>query len=181
MSTYELMDILKKIFCSCHRCIKYYIQHDKNPIQFDQPVTQNLSHIDFEKNRKQDDDNIDIDDVKETVLTRSKLVYGQFHNFVNYFAEIGGFEAIIDFLKYETENQDDKIPLDMITLLTLPFRNCNEIFSPTFAQNFVKSVKEIIINRLNNMSEKELKEIDKETVGHILYNLKDFLTLALSE
>jgi len=27
---YELFDILRKIFCSCHRCIKYYYFYDKN-------------------------------------------------------------------------------------------------------------------------------------------------------
>lgn len=31
------------------------------------------------------------------------------------------------------------------------------------------------------MSEKELKEIDKEVVGKVLGDLKDFLTLHLSE
>jgi hypothetical protein len=31
------------------------------------------------------------------------------------------------------------------------------------------------------MSEKELKEIDKEVVGKVLNDLKDFLTLALSD
>jgi hypothetical protein len=31
------------------------------------------------------------------------------------------------------------------------------------------------------MSEKELKEIDKESVGRMLFDLKDFLNLALSD
>lgn len=31
------------------------------------------------------------------------------------------------------------------------------------------------------MSEKELKEIDKESVGRVLNDLKDFMTLALTE
>jgi hypothetical protein len=37
------------------------------------------------------------------------------------------------------------------------------------------------MNRLRNMSEKELKEIDKECVGRTLLDLKDFLNLALSD
>lgn len=37
------------------------------------------------------------------------------------------------------------------------------------------------MNRLKNMAEKELKEIDKESVGRVLLDLKDFLTLALSD
>ncbi len=94
---------------------------------------------------------------------------------------MGGFDAIIDFLKIETENPDDRIPLEMFSLMTLPFRNCNEIFSPTFANHFVQSVRDIIMNRLRNMSEKELKEIDKESVGLMLLNIKDFLNLSLNE
>lgn len=65
--------------------------------------------------------------------------------------------------------------------MTLPFRNCVEIFSPTFAQHFVKSVKDIVVNRLKTMNEKELKEIEKESVGRVLNDLRDFLTLGLNE
>lgn len=102
-------------------------------------------------------------------------------NFINIFAEIGGFDAIIDFLKYESDNADDKIPLEMYSLMTLPFKNCIDVFSPTFAQHFVNSVKDIVVNRLKTITEKELKEIDKESVGRMLNDLKEFLTLALTE
>jgi hypothetical protein len=53
-------------------------------------------------------------------------------NFVNVFSEIGGFDAIIDFLQKGNE-QEDKIPIEMIMYLTQPFRNCNGIFSSTFS------------------------------------------------
>jgi hypothetical protein len=36
-------------------------------------------------------------------------------NFLNIFAEIGGFDAIIGFLKIGNESQDDKMPIDLIT------------------------------------------------------------------
>lgn len=54
-------------------------------------------------------------------------------NFINYFAQIGGFDAIIDYLKIGNE-QEDKIPLEMISQVTSPFRNCNSIFAPTFSE-----------------------------------------------
>lgn len=91
--------MLKKIFCSCHRCIKYYLLHDKEPIKFENSITQTFDHVIFEKNRKKDEEDYDIDEVKETIVTRKNIVYGQFMNFVNYFSQIGGFEAIIDYLK----------------------------------------------------------------------------------
>jgi hypothetical protein len=37
------------------------------------------------------------------------------------------------------------------------------------------------MNRLRNMTEKEVKEIDKESVGRMLLDLKDFLNLVLSD
>ena len=37
------------------------------------------------------------------------------------------------------------------------------------------------MNRLKNMSDKELKEIDKESVGRLLADLKDFLSLSMSD
>ena len=94
---------------------------------------------------------------------------------------MGGFDAIIDFLKIETEVADERIPLEMFSLMTLPFRNCNEIFAKTFANQFVLSIRDIVMNRLRNMTEKELKEIDKESVSFMLLNLKDFLTLSLDD
>lgn len=75
-SAYELMDILKKLFCCCHRSIKYYIHNDKNPVNFDHPVTVKMDHINFEQNRKIDDDNIEIDEIREAVVNRKSLVFG---------------------------------------------------------------------------------------------------------
>lgn len=55
------------------------------------------------------------------------------------------------------------------------------MFSKQFSAYFVTAVKDIVFHRLRNMSEKELKEIDKEVVGRVLNDLKDFLTLHLSD
>ncbi|CDW78729.1 UNKNOWN [Stylonychia lemnae] len=180
-SGYELMDILKKLFGCCHRCIKFYIENDKNPIQFENPVTKSYAGIDFEIRRKSPDDLTDVEDIREQIMNRKGIEYGQFMNFINYFAELGGFDAIIDYLKVGSETSEDKIPLDIITMMTSPFKNCNEIFSPTFAQKFVFNVRDILISRIRNISEKELKEIDKEIIGRVLNDLKEFLTLFLNE
>jgi len=102
-------------------------------------------------------------------------------NFINYFAELGGFDAIVDYLKLGSESTEDKIPLDIITMMTLPFKNCNEIFSSTFAQKFVFSIRDIVVHRIRFMTEKELKEIDKEIIGRVLSELKEFLILFLNE
>lgn len=102
-------------------------------------------------------------------------------NFLNYFAELGGFEALITALKAGADTQDDRMPLEMISLLVSPFRQCNIIFSKAFAEYFTKAVREILVQRLQNLSEKELKEIDKESVTRVLNDLKDFFTISMSE
>ena len=69
----------------------------------------------------------------------------------------------------------------MISLLTSPFRTCNSIFAPNFSGHITKQVKDILVYRLNNMTEKELKEIDKESISRVLTELKDFLTLSMND
>lgn len=113
-------------------------------------------------------------------MHRKNQVYGQFINFINHFAHIGGFDAILDILR-AGKDSDEKLPLDLISSFTTPFRNCNSIFSPAFSKSFVFEIKEIVLQRLKNMSEKELKEVDKEVVGRVLSDLKDFLSIGMSD
>jgi ubiquitin carboxyl-terminal hydrolase 9/24 len=42
-------------------------------------------------------------------------------------------------------------------------------------------VKEVVVTRLKNMTEKELKEIDKESVGRVLNDLRDFFYPSMNE
>lgn len=128
--------MLKKIFGGCHRCIKYYLLNDKPYSPLVNPITNDYSDINFEENNVQDEDVIDNDKVKENIFNRKNIVHGQLANFLNYFAGQGGFIAIIDFLKCGNEAQEDKIPLDLISLVVSPFRTCNTVFSQAFASQF---------------------------------------------
>jgi len=73
------------------------------------------------------------------------------------------------------------MPLDLISLIVAPFRTCNSLLSEKFSKVFTNYVKEIVNQRLLSMTEREIKEIDKESVSQVLKSLKDFLTLAFSE
>jgi ubiquitin carboxyl-terminal hydrolase 9/24 len=178
---YEFLDILRKIFCGCHRCYKYYLLNDKAEITYEKGVTNSYGHLNFEEGVKKEEDEIDLDQVKDNISNRKNIVFGQFANFLNFFGEIGGFDALIDLLKAGNEGQEDKMPLDMISLLVAPFRQCNTIFSPTFSQHFTTAVREIVSQRLFSMTEKELKEIDKESVSRVLKDLKDFFLLSMDD
>lgn len=73
------------------------------------------------------------------------------------------------------------MPLDIISLVVLPFRQCNTVFTQEFAAYFTQKIRDIVQKRLMTMTEKELKEIDKESVSRVLKELKDFLTLSMNE
>jgi len=62
-----------------------------------------------------------------------------------------------------------------------PFKYCDSILAKTFAETFVTEIKEIVLSRIRNMSEKEIKEIDKELVSKVLTEIKDFLNLHYSD
>jgi hypothetical protein len=65
LSYYELFDILKKLFCCCHRSIKYYLLHDKNVIPCENAVAQCENGSIFESLRKKDEEDYEIDEVKD--------------------------------------------------------------------------------------------------------------------
>lgn len=180
LCTYEIVDIMKKIYCGCIRCIKFYLLHDKAADKSEKGVTANFEHLTFEP-KYANDDQVDIEAVKDQVYYRKGLVYGQFLNFLNYFAELGGFEALVDALKIGNASVDERMPLEVMSLLVQPFKQCNTVFEAGFSQKFVGQVREILVQRFSSMTEKELKEIDKETVSGVLFNMKDFFTLAMTD
>lgn len=103
---------------------------------YEKGVTQKFDHINFEENLITNEEDIDTDKIKEQITSRKAIVFGQFLNFLNYFAELNGFEALVDALKSGNENGEDRMPLEMISLLVSPFRCCNTVFAPSFAANF---------------------------------------------
>lgn len=96
----------------------------------------------------------DADAAKELVASRSEeLVHGQALNFLNYFAEIGGFKALIELLRdgntraepaeedpknVKNEVQKELMPLELLTDLTRGFLNCGALMNETFAKSFVE-------------------------------------------
>ena len=51
--------------------------------------------------------------MRDLVIKNEEVVFGQIINFVNAFAEFGGFDAIINYLKIGSEYADgEKLPFD---------------------------------------------------------------------
>ena len=195
----ELMGILERLFCSCHRCLRYYVHYDRNAEFFPNSITKDFSDSNFLKKvvpalQLQD---YDVDAAKELIASRSdELVYGQALNFLNYFAEIGGFKALIELLRdgntraepvekdpknVKNEVQKELMPLDLLADLTRGFLNCGALMSETFAKSFVESVRDIFTQRLMEMKDKEIKELDKDSLPIVLSSFRSFLLISMRE
>lgn len=107
LCAHELMGLIHRFLCGCHRCLRFYIHYDKNVKEFAKPIHKPIEGFDFEARRIAPDQDYDIDSVRENVAKKQDLNFGQPQNFLNYFAEIGGFDAILEFIKVG----NDRTPL----------------------------------------------------------------------
>ena len=127
-------------------------------------------------------------------------------NFIQYFASIGGFDGILNLLSVcespasqgavSSSEKDDskgdssaaiddkkedysrqKVDFRMISNLVTPFKNLGQCLTPEFCVEFSKRVTDTIINRVRNMSEKDLKDVDKDSFQPLIFALKGFLPL----
>lgn len=107
--------------------------------------------------------------------------------FVNYFASLGGFSAIMDLVKNGKDKgiKDEivgelaksgevrevfKAPLRMISML--PVYEMRSYFSRSFDGKWTAEFKERVMERLDKMDNKELKSVEKDTLSAIMGNMK---------
>ena len=118
---------------------------------------------------------------------------------MNYFAELGGFDAHLALLRAgnerspepteaELKNKDTKPPepkelmtLEYIGELTEPFLNCGRLMTKEFAAYFVGEVQKILTERFTGMRDKELKELDKDALSTLLNQFRLFLSISTEE
>ena len=60
------------------------------------------------------------------------------------------------------------MPLEYLGELTGAFLNTKCLLYPEFANSFVDELRVIITERLEGMTDKEIKELDKEALAEIL-------------
>jgi ubiquitin carboxyl-terminal hydrolase 9/24 len=189
------MGILQRLFCGCHRALRFYQYFDQNQEDFKEPVTKVFKGADFLQRRTPTDHDVDIDGLKERIAARADdLVFGHALNFLNYFAELGGFAALLALLRAGnlrpeepvddaegSKVQKELMPLDLLSELTGAFSNCRALLSESFAKRFVQEVQEIVNARLMGMRNKEIKELDKDGLPAVFQSYRSFLQLAKSE
>lgn len=137
---------------------------------------------------------IDYDMIREKVHTKADdLFYGTAITILDYFASIGGFEAILQLLqkgcmrppvdKSDSKKSEDYnlLSLDFIGDLLHAFYNCKGLMDPEFSNQFVSQVDLIVKDRILNMRDKEIKVLDKQSFENILLSLRFILALAKDE
>lgn len=60
----------------------------------------------------------------------------------------------------------------MISYLILPLRNLGSVLTKNFKESLCMTIKELIVDRLMKMSEKDLKDVDKDAIFNLIVNLK---------
>ena len=104
------MQLLSRMFCGCPRSLRFYTYYDKcqehSDImgQYDLGVAKDYAGVDFVQRRQNPELDMDPDTVREQVNNKSgQLVYGQALNLLDYFNEVGGFEAFIKLMEEGNE------------------------------------------------------------------------------
>mmetsp|Transcript_8862 Transcript_8862/g.8238 ORF Transcript_8862/g.8238 Transcript_8862/m.8238 type:complete len:99 (+) Transcript_8862:768-1064(+) len=89
-------------------------------------------------------------------------------SFLNYFGEINGFESILNFIQFETKDSKGKVfkgcPLILAMKALKPFVPVLRQGEKTFVQEFTKKVCLALSDRLENLTEFEIKELDKDII-----------------
>lgn len=55
------------------------------------------------------------------------------------------------------------------------------MFKKEFIEGFAKQIKDMVFQRLNNLKDKDIKDIDKDSISRILDGLKGFISLYQSD
>jgi ubiquitin carboxyl-terminal hydrolase 9/24 len=138
--------------------------------------------IDFENMREKNEANYNPESARVRVYEKRDIEFGYILNWVQYFAELGGFDAIFNVLSMGLNDEKAvKAPFSIISYITRPFKNLNLMLTPEFAKLFSSRVSELTVQRLQNMSEKEVKNCSKEQVESVLFYLNQILTIGMTE
>ena len=157
---HEIAESLRSLFGCNARTIKHYLRSDANQLSAqkiaeivaqakdqiygpnaDGMVVRDFTHFDFVRRAAASAHNLDNEEVFENVRRKNEIVYGSLLNNTQFFAEIGGFNALIALFKMgmepgagEESKQDAasaeakesyKLPFGIMHSLTKAFTHLN--------------------------------------------------------
>lgn len=100
-------------------------------------VVKDNTDIDYEGARELNELNYNTDLAAKKVNERKDIEYGYIFNWVQYFADLGGFDAVLNVLSMGMDDEKAvKAPFALVSYISKPFKNLNNTFSEEFAKLF---------------------------------------------
>lgn len=141
-----------------------------------------MTEVDFRSARQTNEITYNPELSRHRVHEKKDLEFGLLLNWVQFFADLGGFDAILAVLSMGIEDEKaTKAPFSLISYLTKPFVNLNLTLNQEFANTFAERVGNLTVKRLQGMSEKEVKNCSKDQVDHVLRDLNKILAIGMNQ
>ena len=98
-------------------------------------------------------------------------------------AAIGGFNGVINLLSMNLDAEVDtqRLPFIITSQLLKPFRNLNNTLNVEFAKTFSTICKDLVIKRLSQMSDKDVKNCEKSQIDCVLKDLSQLVLIGHSQ
>lgn len=186
----ELMQTLRRYFCGVGRDLRLYAFHDRNVIVYPTMITPaSLNEEDFVEARQEPDTDFASDLYRERVAERDPdLVFGSALNHLNFFYNEGGFDAMNHVLRIgnlrpadlgDKKQEYELMPYEMVREIQEVFSNAKALLDPKFLAGFVQNVYSIIAERIDTMTDEDVKEIERKELPQVLTRLSRFLLLSM--
>ena len=156
--------------------------HGVVPNSFGTVVKQDWVKFDFVKRRTAQQE-YNVEQVIQRVRAKNEIVFGTLCNYVQYFAELGGFDTMLNLICMGTSQEEQeggpaiKLPFSVISQLSGSFTHLGQVFVEEFGLKLTNVIKQQITQRLQSISEAELKNVQKDEVTYMLHNMRSFLEI----
>jgi hypothetical protein len=151
----ELFGILEKCFGGCLRCIRFFQKYSSNYIPTDGP--NNFASKDKVSN------------------------FAMMSSFINAFGNMNGFNIVLDFISFDIKDAKGNLvkgcPFTLAMRVLRAFSSVFETLEKNFARKLAEDVCSALIYRLDNLSENEIKELDKDILRDLIEVLKEYMTI----
>jgi len=101
--------------------------------------------------------------------------------FLNAFGNINGFTKVLDYISFDIDDSKGiKVkgcPFTMTMKALMSFRSAFENLDSQFAMKLAEDVCSALFYRLDNLSDNEIKELDKDILRGIIDVLKKYMII----
>ena len=113
-------------------------------------------------------------------LVKPQLAMGSlFGSFISYFVEQETYEAMLQFVKVEVQDPNGAVykscPLQLTQLYLSPLSKSCQHLNQEYAFQIAVEGAKILEDRLENLTDKEVRELDKLVINRTIATLKGFL------